>query len=335
MMPRQDAALTEDDRNLLRACLRMRPLVAGFGIFIVTLFVLCAVLMISLGLMDSFHDLGTRLALIAFGLILAALAIFFGRRLLRMPASGRLLKLAVQGRLPKQIVSGVLTGFERGDKPGVIYVLDQERIEVALPVWNEVMTDTNLGQHPVAASARADVEVSLHLLPLLPGSQPLLLQACYAGAPDTRSVEAISEDDKRIRRNSNRLLRKVLWGMAGFCLLITLFFPPFIVVTAILAICGCFPSPGTANIKRARHKWVVEGPLDEVLTWKVLSPRQHTAAAVDYHHWGRIGGQLYALGTGPDAPRAGQVARLAFLDLGRRGRQGLSLALDGGPEQEL
>ena len=111
--------------------------------------------------------------------------------------------------MPKQIVSGHLTAFGPGQLSGVSYAFGEHRVDVAVPFWNEVTSDTRSGARPVSAVALTDLPVRVHVLPLLPDAPGLLLRVDYPMSGQAwTSVEEISDADRASVRREERGVRK-------------------------------------------------------------------------------------------------------------------------------
>ncbi|WZB76161.1 hypothetical protein WJ972_09945 [Achromobacter insuavis] len=177
---------------------------------------------------------------------------FFGRRLLRVPRAWRSVARALKGRAPKQIVSGRLTGFGPGERPGITYVFGDQRVDVALPFWNEVTSDTRSGARPADAVALTDLPVRLHVLPLLPDAPGLLLRVDYPMSGQAwTSLEEISDADRESVRREERGVRKFFLLAALAPLAVSLFVPPVILLAAVLALMGLVLGMRSPRLKRA------------------------------------------------------------------------------------
>lgn len=176
----ETAPLTDDDIALLRRCSRGKALSAVFGTLVFLLLV-CVLLTIAVLIVSEWRSLrgGDGVMVLLTGVGAGAAAVFFGRRLLRTPRAWRSVDRALKGRVPKQIVSGHLTAFGPGQLSGVSYAFGEHRVDVAVPFWNEVTSDTRSGARPVSAVALTDLPVRVHVLPLLPDAPGLLLRVYY------------------------------------------------------------------------------------------------------------------------------------------------------------
>ena len=162
--------------------------------------------------------------------------------------------------MPKQIVAGHLTGFGPAESPGICYAFGEQRVNVALPFWNEVSRDTRDGFRPLAAAALTDLPVRLHLLTLSPDTPPVLLRAEYPMSTQVwNSVEEISDADREAVRNEELSLRKFFYVVALAVLVGSLFWSPLILLAGFLFLLGLVLGMRSPRLKRARYKHGVRG----------------------------------------------------------------------------
>ena len=154
---------------------------------------------------------------------------------MKLPRAWRRFNQVLKGRMPKQIVAGHLTGFGPAESPGICYAFGEQRVNVALPFWNEVSRDTRDGFRPLAAAALTDLPVRLHLLTLSPDTPPVLLRAEYPMSTQVwNSVEEISDADREAVRNEELSLRKFFYVVALAVLVGSLFWSPLILLAGFL-----------------------------------------------------------------------------------------------------
>ncbi|WP_143277736.1 hypothetical protein [Bordetella genomosp. 10] len=329
--PANECPLSDDDLQLLRRYRRGSPFQAVFGTYLFLAFLGSGVAMLVIAFdPGSYRKAGLLLPLMA--AVLLGLAIFTGMRLARMPRSWLRVNRALAGGIPKQLVSGTLQEIAPGARPGIRYVLDTKQVDVALPYWNEIMTDTNLGMRAQSAHAVTGGKVTLHLLPLLPGHQPLLLRAEYHDSQPVRVATApLSEQDHETFRKSASFVRVFVWSLAGIFVIVGLAMPPLLLVAAILVLIGFIPAPNSRAMKQATHKRTVSGVVDEALTFRLLQGAAGTrgssvSMATKYSY--RVGGTLYQVSDGDIQAEPGQRVTLELLDGGASGLTPLSFRID-------
>ncbi|HEY9275015.1 hypothetical protein [Achromobacter sp.] len=329
----EDAPLTDDDILLLRKCSRGRLLMAGFGVFVVLLLALAVLTFIALGLSEwRTLDFGVGAILLAAITVMGALAVFFGRKLLRIPRGWRSLDRALKGRLAKQIVSGRLTSFgPGGSTPGVCYGFGEQRVEAALPFWNEIASDTRSGHGPATAVGLTDLPVRLHLLTLQPDAPAVLLRAEYPmSAESLVAVEEISDADRAAVRREELDARKFMLIFALVPLVGGLFLPPLLFVAAIFAILAMLFGMRSRKLKRGIYKHGVRGVVEEAVVYRLRSPNSSIVSLV--HNY-RIGGVMYRVEYLGDVVEPGRRVEFEFLDAGLKGQTGLFFRVDGEPAQ--
>ncbi len=327
----EDAPLTDDDILLLRKCSRGRLLMAGFGVFVVLLLALAVLTFIALGLSEwRTLDFGVGAILLAAITVMGALAVFFGRKLLRMPQGWRSLDRALKGRLAKQIVSGRLTSFgPGGSTPGVCYGFGEQRVEAALPFWNEIARDTRSGHGPVTAVGLTDLPVRLHLLTLQPDAPAVLLRAEYPmSAESLVAVEEISDADRAAVRREELDARKFMLIFALVPLVGGLFLPPLLFVAAIFAILGMLFGMRSRKLQRGLYKHGVRGVVEEAVVYRLRSPNSSIVSLV--HNY-RIGGVMYRVEYLGDVVEPGRRVEFEFLDGGLKGQTALFFRVDNEP----
>ncbi|WP_454695060.1 hypothetical protein [Achromobacter aegrifaciens] len=326
----EDAPLTEADILLLRRCTRGKMLVAGFGVVMFLLLVFAALTVAALSLSEwrtLGFGAGAILLLTMAGV--AGLAFFFGRKLLRVPRGWRSLDQALKGRLAKQIVSGHLTSFGPAMTPGVCYGFGEQRVEVALPFWNEVTSDTQSGHRPMASAALTGLPVRLHLLALQPDAPPVLLRAEYPMSAEALiAVEEVSDADRAAVRREELGLRKLFFLVALVLLLASLFLAPLVLAAGFFALMGLILGMRSPRLKRARYKHGVRGVVEEAVIYRLRTPN---SATFSLSHNYRIGGVMYQVDYLGDAVEPGQRVEFEFLDAGLKGQHALFFRLEGEP----
>jgi len=326
----EDAPLTEDDILLLRTCSRGKLLMAGFGVFMVLLLALSVLTFIALGLSEwRTLRFGVGAILLVAIVVMGGLAVFFGRKMLRIPRGWRSLGRALKGRVSKQIVSGRLTSFGPGSTPGVCYEFGEQRVEAALPFWNEVASDTRSGHGPATAVGLTDLPVRLHLLTLQPDAPPLLLRAEYPmSAESLVAVEEISDADRAAVRREELDARKFMLIFALVPLVGGLFLPPLLFVAAIFAIMAMLFGIRSRKLKQGRYKHGVRGVVEEAVVYRLRSPNSSIVSLV--HNY-RIGGVMYRVEYLGDVVEPGKRVEFEFLDAGLKGQHALFFRVDGEP----
>lgn len=333
-----DLPLSDEDLQLLRRNRRGRPFQALFGTYLFLTFLGAGVLFLVLSFdSGSYSKAGLLLPLMS--AIFLGLAAFVGLRLAPMPRSWLLINRALAGDIPKQIVTGRLQSIQPGTKPGIHYVLDTQQVDVALPHWNEIMVDTDSGVQPRTVQAMVGGSVTLHLLPLLPGRQPLLLRADYHDSPAPRSTtERLTEEDRETVQKTVSFLRMFMWSLAALFVAAAFFLPPLFLVSVILALVSFIPEPKSRAVKQATCKRIVSGVVDEVLTFRILEGSvgtQHTSVSAKTLYNYRIGGLLYQVPGENIHAEPGQQVTLEFLDRGDQGLVPLFFRIEDGPRIEL
>ena len=328
------APLTGDDIALLRRCSRSKTLALIACLFIFLLLVSMTLLVAVLAVSEwrSLRGADGVMLLMVFvgaGVCMA----FFGRRLLRVPRAWRSVARALKGRAPKQIVSGRLTGFGPGERPGITYVFGDQRVDVALPFWNEVTSDTRSGARPADAVALTDLPVRLHVLPLLPDAPGLLLRVDYPMSGQAwTSLEEISDADRESVRREERGVRKFFLLAALAPLAVSLFVPPVILLAAVLALMGLVLGMRSPRLKRARHKQGVRGVVEEAVTYRLRTPNSLTASLA--HNY-RVGGVMYRVDHLGPAALPGQRVEFEYVDAGALGQRELSFQIEDQPAMTL
>lgn len=330
----EQAPLTSDDIALLRRCSRGKSLAAIFGL-IMFLLLVCTLLLIGVLVWSEWRSLrgadGVMVLLTGVGAGVAA--VFFGRRLLRMPRAWGSVARALKGRVPKQIVSGHLTGFGPGERPGVSYVFGAQRVDVALPFWNEVTSDTRSGARPAGAMALTDLPVSLHVLPLQPDAPGLLLRVDYPmSGQAVTSLEEISDADRASVRSEELWVRKFFLLAALALLVVSLFVPPLILLAAVLALLGLVLGMRSPRLKRASFKHGVRGVVEEAVTYRRHVPNSPTVTLV--HNY-RVGGVMYQVEHFGAVALLGQRVEFEYVDAGRLGQRELSFRIEDQPAMTL
>ena len=214
--------------------------------------------------------------------------------------------------MPKQIVAGHLTGFGPAESPGICYAFGEQRVNVALPFWNEVSRDTRDGFRPLAAAALTDLPVRLHLLTLSPDTPPVLLRAEYPMSTQVwNSVEEISDADREAVRNEELSLRKFFYVVALAVLVGSLFWSPLILLAGFLFLLGLVLGMRSPRLKRARYKHGVRGVVEEVVTYRLRTTNSNVATLV--HNY-RIGGLMYRVEHFGPVAEPGQRVEFEYLD---------------------
>ncbi len=310
------APLTGDDIALLRRCSRGKTL-ALMACLLIVLLLISMTLLIAVLVVSEWRSLrggdGVVLLLVVVGA--GAGVAVFGRRLLRVPRAWRSVARALKGRAPKQIVSGCLTGFGPGERPGITYVFGDQRVDVALPFWNEVTSDTRSGARPADAVALTDLPVRLHVLPLLPDAPGLLLRVDYPMSGQAwTSLEEISDADRESVRREERGVRK------------------FFLLAAVLALMGLVLGMRSPRLKRARHKQGVRGVVEEAVTYRLRTPNSLTASLA--HNY-RVGGVMYRVDHLGPAALPGQRVEFEYVDAGALGQRELFFRIEDQPAMTL
>jgi len=327
--------LADEDILLLRRSRRGRSLTAVFAGLMFLLLASSAVLFVILLASDrSLRRSGDGVVVLACAVAMAAFAVFLGRRLLRLPQAWRRFNRVLKGRVPKQIVSGHLTGFGPAGSPGICYVFGEQRVDVALPLWNEITRDTRDGFRPVTAMALTDLPVRLHLLTLLPGTPPVLLRAEYPmSAQVWNSVEEVNDADREAVRKEELGLRKFFYALALAPLVGSLFLGPLILLAAFFALMGLVLGMRSPRLKRARYKRGVRGLVEEVVTYRVRTT--NSGASMLVHNY-RIGGLMYRVEHFGQAAAPGQRVAFEYLDgTGVMGPSGLFFRIEDQPAMTL
>ncbi|MDQ8031191.1 MAG: hypothetical protein REJ50_04190 [Bordetella sp.] len=322
------------DLALLHRCRYGRRIRAALGYALFGLFTLFALVLAAL-LLDAGvrRDAGWPIALLV--LCLAGLSLYVWRGLRRGPASRRALDAALRGELRKSVVSGTVDDFGPAAAPGLRYTLDGERVDVALPYWNDITQNPDLGMRPSLLVSRADVPVRLHLLHVLPDSQPLLLRAEYPGTPAAVTTDAPMEAaDRAPTRQAGGVVRKILLGAALVAAAAGFVMAPAFLLAAVFAAVAFLPLPGDRLVARATHKRVLTGEVDETIGYRTLHLRGNdmVGASMEYNY--RVGGELYRVAHLGAPGRPGQRMTLEYLDLGAGGIKPLFVRFDGGPRFE-
>ncbi len=328
------APLTGDDIALLRRCSRGKTL-ALMDCLLIVLLLISMTLLIAVLVVSEWRSLrggdGVVLLLVVVGA--GAGVAVFGRRLLRVPRAWRSVARALKGRAPKQIVSGRLTGFGPGERPGITYVFGDQRVDVALPFWNEVTSDTRSGARPADAEALTELPVRLHVLPLLPDAPGLLLRVDYPMSGQAwTSLEEISDADRESVRREERGVRKFFLLAALAPLAVSLFVPPVILLAAVLALMGLVLGMRSPRLKRARHKQGVRGVVEEAVTYRLRTPNSLTASLA--HNY-RVGGVMYRVDHLGPAALPGQRVEFEYVDAGALGQRELFFRIEDQPAMTL
>lgn len=305
--------LSEEDILLLRRSRSGTSLTAIFAGLMFLLLASTAILCVVLFVSDSSLRHGAEgMLVLACAVAVAGFLVFLGRRLLRMPHAWRRFDQALKGRLPKQIVSGHLTGFGPSEAPGICYLFGEQRVDVALPYWNEITRDSRNGSRPLTATALTDLPVRLHLLTLWPGSPPVLLRSEYPmSAQAWNSVEEISDADRETVRKEELGARKLFYALALIALAGSLFLGPLILLSPCFALLGLVLGMHSPRLKRARYKHGVRGVVEEIVTYRL---RTTTPGASTLVHNYRIGGVMYRVEHFGQAAAPGQAVAFEYLD---------------------
>ena len=313
MLQVTEEPLADEDILLLRRGRRGRSLTAVFAGLMFLLLTSGVVLFVILFAFDrSLRRSADGVVMLVCTVAMAAFAVFLGRRLLRLPQAWRRFNRVLKGRVPKQIVSGHLTGFGPAGSPGIRYVFGEQRVDVALPFWNEIARDTREGFRPVTAAALTDLPVRLHLLTLDPDAPPVLLRAEYPmSAQAWNSVEEVSDADREAVRKEELSLRKFFYAVALAPLAGSLFLGPLILLAAFFVLTGLVLGMRSPRLKRARYKHGVRGVVEEIVTYRVRASNSNVSTLV--HNY-RIGGAMYRVEHFGQAAAPGQRVAFEYLD---------------------
>ena len=305
--------LSDEDILLLRRSRSGRLLTAVFAGLMFLLLASSVVLFVVLVIVDrSLLISGDGLVILLCTAAMGAFAVFLGSRLLKLPRAWRRFNQVLKGRMPKQIVAGHLTGFGPAESPGICYAFGEQRVNVALPFWNEVSRDTRDGFRPLAAAALTDLPVRLHLLTLSPDTSPVLLRAEYPMSTQVwNSVEEISDADREAVRNEELSLRKFFYVVALAVLVGSLFWSPLILLAGFLFLLGLVLGMRSPRLKRARYKHGVRGVVEEVVTYRLRTTNSNVATLV--HNY-RIGGLMYRVEHFGPVAEPGQRVEFEYLD---------------------
>lgn len=323
--------LSADDLLLLRRLRHASPHEILFGIFIFVIFFTSGIMSLVLSFDSSINrKLPGLILLPLFSVACLGLSYFIGRQFTTLPRSWFHIKRAMAGRIPKQIVTGRLQSIQPGTKPGMLYMLETKQIEVALPYWNKNLFDSDKGLAPQTAQARTGGLITLHLLPLLPGQQPLLLRVDYHDHPPAQlRTEPMTEKDREPIREGNAFKAIMALFIAGIFVIAGLFSPPFLLAAAIVAIIGFIPAPTSRTIEKAVCKHILNGIVDEVLRFSILVGAENPEHAIRYNY--RIGGVLYPITSEQILAEPGQRLTVEYLDNGKRGLVHLSFRAEDTP----
>ncbi|PTN49874.1 hypothetical protein DAI43_20610 [Achromobacter xylosoxidans] len=313
MLQVTEEPLADEDIVLLRRGRRGRFLTAVFAGLMFLLLASSAIMFVVLGASDrSLRRGADGVVILLCTVAMTCFAVFLGRRLLRLPQAWRRFNRVLKGRVPKQIVSGHLTGFGPAGSPGICYVFGEQRVDVALPFWNEIARDTREGFRPVTAVALTDLPVRLHLLTLDPDAPPVLLLAEYPmSAQAWNSVEEVSNADREAVRKEELSLRKFFYVLALAPLVGSLFLGPLILLAAFFVLTGFVLGMRSPRLKRARYKHGVRGLVEEVVTYRVRASNSNISTLV--HNY-RIGGVMYRVEHLGQAAAPGQRVAFEYLD---------------------
>lgn len=305
--------LAEEDILLLRRNRSGRSLTAVFASLTFLLLSSSAILCVALFVSDrSLHRGAEGMVVLSCAVAMAGFAVFLGRRMLRMPRAWRRFNQALTGRLSKQIVSGHLTGFGPSEGPGICYTFGEQRVDVALPFWNEITRDTRNGSRPLTAAALTDLPVRLHLLTLRPGEPPVLLRAEYPmSAQAWNSVEEVSDADRETVRKEELGARKLFYALALVALAGSLFLGPLILLAAFFVLMGLVLGMRSPRLKRARYKHGVRGLVEEIVTYRMRTTNPGVFTLV--HNY-RIGGVMYRVEHFGQEAAPGQGVAFEYLD---------------------
>lgn len=305
--------LADEDLLLLRRSRGGRPLTAVFAGLMFLLLTSSAILFVVLLASDrSLRRGADGVVVLLCAAAMAGFAVFLGRRLLRLPRAWRRYNRVLKGRVPKQIVSGHLTAFGPAAGPGICYTFGEQRVEVALPFWNEVARDTRSGFRPLTVAALTDLPVRLHLLPLQPDAPPVLLRAEYPmSAQAWNSVEEVSDADRQAVRKEELGVRKFLFALALVPLVGSLFLGPLVLLAAFFVLMGLVLGMRSPRLKRARYKHGVRGLVEEIVTYRMRATNSNVSTLV--HNY-RIGGLMYRVEHFGQAAAPGQRVEFEYLD---------------------
>jgi len=305
--------LFDEDILLLRRGRSGRALTAVFAGLMFLLLASSVIVFVVLFIYDRSLSRGVDGAVVLVcAVAMAAFAAFLGRRLMRLPRAWRRFNQALKGRLPKQIVAGHLTGFGPSETPGVCYTFGEQRVDVALPFWNEISRDTRDGSRPMAVAALTHLPVRLHLLTLQPGTPPVLLRAEYPMSPQAwNSVEEVSDADRQAVRKEELGARKLFYALALLPLAGSLFLGPLILLSAFFVLMGLVLGMRSPRLKRARYKHGVRGQVEEIVTYRVRTSNSNVSTLV--HNY-RIGGVMYRVEHFGQAAAPGQSVAFEYLD---------------------
>ncbi|KGD89316.1 membrane protein [Achromobacter sp. RTa] len=327
--------LTDEDIQLLRRSRRGRSLTAVFASLMFLLLASSAILFIVLFASDrSLRRGGDGVVVLLCSAAMAGFAVFLGRRLWRLPRAWRRFNRVLKGRVPKQIVSGHLTGFGPAGRPGICYAFGEQRVDVALPLWNEITRDTRDGFRPMTAAALTDLPVRLHLLPLQPDAPPVLLRAEYPmSAQAWNSVEEVSDADRQAVRKEELGVRKFFYALALAALAGSLFLGPLILLAAFFVLMGLVLGMRSPRLKRARYKHGVRGLVEEVVTYRLRATNSNVSTLV--HNY-RIGGVMYRVEHFGQVAAPGQRVEFEYLDAsGIMGPSALFFRIEDQPTMTL
>ncbi|GEM_PF-634897 len=305
--------LADEDSLLLRRSRRGRSLTVVFGGLMFLLLASSAILFIVLFVSDrSLRRGADGVVMLLCTVAMVGFAVFLGRKLSGVPRAWRRFNQALKGRIPKQIVSGHLTGFGPAERPGVCYTFGEQRVDVALPFWNEITRDIRDGARPMAAAALTDLPVRLHLLTLLPDAPPVLLRAEYpTSAQAWNSVEEVSDADRGAVRKEELGVRKFFYALALLPLAGSLFLGPLILLAGFFVLMGLVLGMRSPRLKRARYKHGVRGLVEEAVTYRVRTTNSGASTLV--HNY-RIGGAMYRVEHFGQAASPGQRVEFEYLD---------------------
>ncbi|CAB5511529.1 hypothetical protein [Achromobacter anxifer] len=327
--------LSDEDLQLLRRSRGGRSLTVVFAGLMFLLLVSSVVLLVVVIVYDrSLLRGGDGVVIVACTMGMAAFAVFLGRKLLRVPQAWRRFNRVLKGRVSKQIVSGHLTGFGLAEGRGISYVFGEQRVDVALPFWNEINRDTRDGFRPLTAMALTDLPVRLHLLTLQPDGPPALLRAEYPMSAEVwNSVEEISDADRDAVRKEELSLRKFFYMVALVPLVGSLFLGPLILLAAFLALMGLVLGMRSPRLKRARYKRGVRGVVEEAVTYRVRTTNSNVSTLVQNY---RIGGVMHRVEHFGEVATPGQRVAFEYLDAkGIMGPSPLSFQIEDQPVMML
>lgn len=313
MLQVTEEPLADQDILLLRRGRRGRSLTAVFAGLMFLLLASSSIVFVVLFASDrSLRRGADGVVVLLCTVAMTCFAVFLGRRLLQLPRAWRRFNRALKGRIPKQVVSGHLTGFGPSERPGLCYTIGEQRVDVALPFWNEITRETRDGFRPVTAAALTDLPVRLHLLTLLPGTPPVLLRAEYPmSAQAWNSVEEVSDADRETVRKEELSLRKFFYALALAPLAGSLFLGPLILLAAFFVLMGLVLGMRSPRLKRARYKHGVRGVVEEIVTYRVRASNSNVSTLV--HNY-RIGGAMYRVEHFGQAAAPGRRVAFEYLD---------------------